>query len=251
MKFKDHFSERAALYAAYRPLYPAALFEFLASLPARHRIALDCGTGNGQAAMGLAAYFDRVVATDPSATQLDNATRMRNIEYQVASAESSGLPAKSVDLVTAAQALHWFDSRSFFQEATRVLAADGAIAVWGYGDPILDSSALEETMHRFNRGTLERYWYPERQLLLDGYKNVPFPFDEIPAPEFELEMQWNLGELTGYLRTWSATARYLAERGIDPVIEVEKSLTADWGDPEIARVIRWPLCVRAGRTPKI
>lgn len=251
MKFKDHFSERAALYAAYRPLYPAELFEFLASLPARHRLALDCGTGNGQAALGLAAHFDRVIATDPSAGQLNNAPQRDKIEYRVAPAEASGLPARSVDLVTAAQALHWFDSRSFFQEAARVLVADGAIALWGYGDPILDTPALAETMHAFNRGTLEQYWHPERKLLLDGYRDVPFPFDEVSAPELELQMQWNLGEFAGYLRTWSATARFLAERGIDPVIEAEKSLATQWGDPEVTRVIRWPLYLRAGRMRKI
>ena len=57
MTFKDYFSERAELYAAYRPLYPDTLFEFLAGLTPEHRAVLDCGTGNGQAAVGLAAHF--------------------------------------------------------------------------------------------------------------------------------------------------------------------------------------------------
>lgn len=164
----------------------------------------------------------------------------------MARAESSGLPTGSVDLVTAAQALHWFDHRAFFAEARRVLADGGAIAVWGYGDPILDSEPLQRTLHDFNRGTLESYWFPERQLLLDGYRTIPFPFDEVPLPTIEMEMRWTLAELAGYLRTWSSTARYVAERGFDPVPEVERALSRDWGDPAKHRVIRWPLHLRAG-----
>ena len=215
-----------------------------------HRIALDCGTGNGQAAVGLANHFQRVIATDPSEGQISRATRHERIEYGVARAESSGLPAGSVDLVTAAQALHWFDPSSFFAEAQRVLADGGAIAVWGYGDPVLDSEALHRTLHEFNRGTLEPYWFPERQLLLDGYRKIPFPFDEVPLPAIEMEVRWTLAELAGYLRTWSSTARYAAEHGFDPVPAVEKALSGDWGDPAKRRVVRWPLHLRAGIIPR-
>jgi SAM-dependent methyltransferase len=247
LRFKDHFSDRAALYATYRPLYPEILFTLLAGLTREHRLALDCGTGNGQAALGLVNHFDRVVATDPSLEQISRATLHRQIEYRVAPADSSGLPDASVDLVTAAQALHWFDAPAFFREAQRVLNSGGAIAVWGYGDPILDSETLDRTLHAFNRGTLERYWFPERQLLLDGYRTIPFPFDEVALPAVELEMRWTLPELAGYLRTWSATARYAAEHGFDPVIDIEKSLSAGWGDPRKPRLVRWPLHIRAGK----
>jgi len=226
------------------------LFAFVAELTTRHRVALDCGTGNGQAASGLASLFDRVIAIDPSIEQLRNAAPHLRIEYRVARAEASALPAQSVDLVTAAQALHWFDVTSFFAEARRVLIPSGAIAVWGYGDPVLDSRPLDETLQAFNRGVLEPYWYRERKLLLDGYKSVLFPFEEVSAPALELEMQWTLPELAGYLRTWSATARYAAEHGADPIIEVENSLAAAWGDSQARRTIRWPLYVRAGRLMK-
>ena len=251
MTFKDHFSSRAALYATYRPLYPAGLFDFLGSLTSRHGLALDCGTGNGQAAVGLAALFDCVVATDPSAKQISSAVVHERIEYRVTAAESSGLPERSVDLVTAAQALHWFNAAAFFEEAKRVLVDDGAIAVWGYGDPILDSSSLQDTLHSFNRGLLEGYWFPERKLLLDGYRDVPFPFDELAVPSLRLETRWTLSELAGYLRTWSSTARYASEHGIDPVVEVEQAFAANWGNPRVERVITWPLHIRAGRIPKV
>ena len=247
MIFKDHFSERASLYAAYRPLYPQALFEFVARLTPDHKLALDCGTGNGQAAIGLAAHFDRVIATDPSAEQIKNASAHPKVEYRIARADSSGLPTRSVNLVTAAQALHWFDSERFFGEVKRVLVADGALAVWGYGDPVLDTTLLEETLYSFNRDTLGSYWSPERKLLLDGYRTIPFPFAEVAAPSLELKMHWTLPELAGYLRTWSATANYLGEHGTDPVTKVEKTLATHWGDPRVARIIRWPLYIRAGK----
>jgi len=247
VNFEDHFSDRAAQYAEYRPLYPEALFDFVAGLTPNHRVALDCGTGNGQAATGLANHFERVIATDASAQQIRNASTHPRIEYRVAPAEASGLPDGSVNLVTAAQCLHWLDTGRFFAEARRVLAAGGAIAVWGYGDPVLDDERLQRVLHEFNRGTLEPYWAPGRQILLDGYRDVAFPFAEVDAPPLHLIMHWNLMQLAGYLRTWSAAARYVKEFGVDPVAAVEKSLANDWGDPGNQREVRWPLYIRAGR----
>jgi SAM-dependent methyltransferase len=194
-------------------------------------------------------HFQRVIAIDPSADQINRATPHPKIRYQVSRAESTALPDASVDLVTAAQSLHWFDAAAFFGEARRVLNARGVIAVWGYGDPRLDSDALDETLRQFNRGTLEHYWAPERKLLLDGYQTIPFPFEEITLLTMELEMRWTLAQLVGYLRTWSATARFVAERGFDPVVQVERSLSCNWGDARQSRLVRWPLYSRAGRLP--
>ena len=247
MNFTDHFSKRAALYAAYRPHYPTALFDFVAALTPQHHVALDCGTGNGQAAVGLTDHFDRVIAIDASSEQIRNAVSHPKIELRVARADATGLAEHSVDLVTAAQALHWFDTHLFFSEARRVLSEDGAIAVWGYGDPVLDSTQLDATLHDFNRGTLEHYWPSDRQKLLAGYRDIDFPFAEVPTPHLELTLRWNLSQLAGYLRTWSATARYVNAHGVDPVDDVERSLAAEWGDPQAPREIRWPLYIRAGR----
>ena len=224
MKFKDHFSKRAADYAEFRPHYPESLFTYLASLCLHHETALDCGTGNGQAAVELAPYFVRVIATDPSTAQIGKATQRPNVEYMVARAEASGLPAQSVDLVTAAQALHWFDPAAFFTEATRVLKRDGAIAIWGYGDPILDTPRLQAILHAFNRGKLEPYWSPERQILLDGYSTVDFPFIALESPRFELRASWTFEQLLGYLRTWSSTAKYVEQQGVDPVLALEPTM---------------------------
>jgi SAM-dependent methyltransferase len=197
--------------------------------------------------VSIASRFDRVIATDRSRDQLHHAIRAANVEYRHAAAEQSGLADGTVDLVTAAQALHWFDIPAFFTEAHRVLAADGAIAVWGYGDPELADHALQTTLHEFNRGLLEPYWPAERSLLLAEYATIEFPFDEIVMPRFEMSEHWTLPQLTGYLRSWSAVGRYQARHGRDPVSEVEKALLERWGDPGFPHILSWPLHVRAGR----
>lgn len=247
---KDYFSARSALYAAARPVYPAELLDAVVALPARRRLALDCGTGSGQAALGLARHFDQVIATDGSAEQLRHARKAANVEYRCAPAESSGLPDRSVDLVAVAQALHWFDLPAFFTEAQRLLAPGGAIAVWGYGDPWLEDPALQSVLNDFNRVTLEAYWPRERHLLLDGYRTIEFPFEEISMQQLTLEQNWTLRELVALLGTWSATARYTGHVQLDPVPAVEAALAREWGDPDRHRVIRWPLHVRAGRASK-
>jgi SAM-dependent methyltransferase len=246
--FKDHFSDRAALYAACRPHYPAPLFDFVAGLSSVRDLAVDFGTGSGQAARALVDHFDRVIGMDPSAAQIAHAARHERIEYRIGRAESSGLPSRSANLVTAAQALHWFEPEVFFREAKRLLMPGGAIAVWGYGDPILDDPHLQRKLHDFNRELLEPYWLPERKILLEGYGSISFPFEEVAPPSIDLRMRWTLSELAGYLRTWSATSEFVAKRGFDPVVDVEKSLAEDWGDPRMQRVIEWPLYIRAGKT---
>jgi SAM-dependent methyltransferase len=247
MEFKDHFSSRAEGYSRYRPDYPAALIEYVAGLPAHRRVVWDCGTGGGQAAAALAAHFDRVIATDASAAQLAHARAHERVEYRVALAEESGLADESVDLVTVAQALHWFDRSRFFAEAHRVMAEDGAIAVWMYGNPAIDDRELDAVLLHFIDVTVDAYWPPERRLLLEGYSGIVFPFQELTPPRFVLEREWTLAEFCGYLRSWSAVSRYVAARGADPVDSLEAELSADWGDREIRRRISWPVVMRAGR----
>ncbi len=246
MSFKDHFSARSALYAAYRPHYPDSLFAHLAGIPARRQVACDCATGNGQAAHGLARHFGQVAAIDASRSQLAHATQHPVINYAVAAVEMIPLRSQSVDLVTVAQALHWFDLACFYDEARRILAPGGAIAVWGYGDPILDDPRLNDIVHRYNRETIESYWMPERMILLDGYATMPFPFREVEQPEFSLKCDWTLAELCGYLRTWSATAAYAAAHGTDPVVAVEVELAPEWGPLEARKRLTWPLHLRIG-----
>jgi len=243
----DYFSAQAATYAAFRPTYPRELFAFVAECAPRRNLVWDCATGSGQAALALADDFARVIATDSSAKQLAHAPPHERIEYRVAPAEDSGLPDACADAITVAQALHWFDLGRFYAEARRVLAPQGVLVIWSYNEAVLDDSSLDAELQRYNATTVGPYWPPERQIVRDGYRTVPFPFDRIEAPPFTLTREWTLAELSGYLRSWSATARYISEHGTDPVVEFELSAAARWGDPTRPRRVSWPLVVLAGR----
>lgn len=244
MDFKDHFSARAQLYSQFRPTYPRELFDWIGGVAHRHALAWDCATGSGQAAVDLAQIFDRVIATDASEKQIGMAEPHPSIEFRVANAYDSGLAAASIDAVTVAQAIHWLDHERFYAEARRVLRSDGVIVVWGYGDPVIDDVRLNRIVHDYNRGTIEQYWRPERNIILAGLQTIPFPFREIAAPAFTMERTWTLAELAGYMRTWSATAAYAEKHGGDPVASVEAELSQHWGSG--AHLVRWPLYVRAG-----
>lgn len=243
--FKDYFSASAAAYATFRPKYPAALFDFVASLPSARRLVWDCATGNGQAAIPLAEHFERVIATDASSEQLTQATPHPRVSYGVALADASGLDARSVDLVTVAQALHWFPLDRFFAEVRRVLAPGGALAVWCYTRPQL-SGVMDDIVERYHFGTCGPYWSPERSLVDGGYRMIAMPFDDIPAPPLAIESRLTLDEFGGYLRTWSATRTLAAQTGHDPVLAVEAELRPHWGGHEDAQLVRWPIHVRAG-----
>lgn len=245
MQFKDHFSTRSTDYAKYRPRYPASLFAYLASVTEQHERAWDCATGNGQAALGLADYFKEVIGTDASASQIESASRHERIKYRVAAAEQSGIESASVDLVTVAQALHWLDFDKFYAEVKRVLKPAGALAVWVYN--LLEiAPPIDAKINEFYSATVGPYWPPERQLIDDNYQTIPFPFRELDTPPVEMEARWNLFDLVGYLRTWSATKRFTAARGFDPVTELEQDLLKLWGAPEDEKLVRWPLVLRVG-----
>lgn len=245
--FPDHFSGIAGAYAGFRPRYPQALFDWLADLAPRRALAWDCATGSGQAAVALASRFERVIATDASAEQIAAATRHPRVEYRVARSEESGLDGGSIDLVTVAQALHWFDRPAFYAEAGRVLSPDGVLAVWTYGHLRLEDPSADAVFRRFYLDTVGADWPAERALVDAGYRTIDFPFAEVEPPAFEMETSWSLPALLGYVGTWSATTRFRAARGFDPVPLLAEDLASTWENPEEPRRIRWPLAVRAGR----
>ena len=246
----DYFSAQAADYARFRPHYPAALFEALAALAPARRLAWDCATGSGQSAVPLAEYFERVIATDASASQLAAAERHERVEYRVAIAESSGLDDGSVDLVNVSQALHWFDLDAFYAETRRVCVPSGALAVSSYDSVELETPALSRIISRFEHETLGAYWPDRRKLVGLALAEMPFPFDEVKLPRFELALEWTLSELIGYTRSWSATAAYTRAHGAAAARELEsaleKDLSAEWGDASARRRVSWPFIVRAG-----
>lgn len=246
--FHDHFSRQAAAYRQYRPVYPAALYAYLASQAPSNERAWDCATGSGQAALGLAVHFTEVVATDASARQLAHAAPHDRVHYRHAPAEHGPLSDTSVDLVTVAQALHWFDVAAFNAEAARVLKPSGVLAVWTYA-LMTTTPAVDAIVDRFYREIVGPFWTPERRHVETGYRDLPFPFPELDPPRFDMTERWPLDRLRGYLRTWSAAQRYQAAASIDPLTLIDDDLRRAWGAPETERTLRWPLTLRVGRKP--
>jgi SAM-dependent methyltransferase len=245
MTFKDHFSGHASGYASFRPGYPAALFDFAASLAPGRALAWDCATGNGQAALGLAERFARVIATDASAEQLAQATPHPQIEYRQAPAEQSGLPDGAADLVTVATAVHWLDFDRFYAEARRVLAPGGALVVWSYNLPRV-TPEISALVDRLSYQIVKTYWPPERRWVDEEYRHLPFPFAEVEVPQFWIEERWDFARLLAYIGTWSATQRYLKAHGEDPRDLLRDEMAAVWGDPERELEVRFPIMMRAG-----
>ena len=246
-QFKDHFSGHAAIYREARPTYPQALFDWLAQQAPDRELAWDAGCGNGQATAALAQRFAHVIGTDPSANQIAEAESRANIEYRVEAAEQPTLTDRSASLVTVAQALHWFDHPRFYDAVKRVLKPGGMLAVWAYAHCDVDNAAIDRAITRLYIDLTGPYWPTERSLVETGYRTIPFPFVEIAAPEFPMVAPWTVDHLLAYLRSWSATQRYIKALGEDPVSLIEPDLRAAWGDPARKRDVRWQFHLRVGR----
>jgi hypothetical protein len=244
--FQDHFSAQAREYARYRPRYPGELFAYLASVSPGRQLAWDCGTGNGQAARGLVRHFNCVIASDASAKQLARAAAHERIEYRVERAEEVSLEAHSVDLVTVAIAVHWFDLEQFYRAVRCVAAANGILAVWTYHLPVIEPE-IDRLFVHYYRDVLSGYWPEQMRYLDERYQTLPFPFEELAPPEFTMRADWDLAHLTGFLDSWSATRKYQQERGEHPLEAIWPELLKAWGKPSQRRRIRWPLYLKVGR----
>ncbi len=245
--FKDHFSGHATGYASARPHYPPALFDWLAQQCAERKLAWDAGCGNGQASIALAARFEQVYASDPSAEQIAAAALTPNIRYVVASAETCALPDASADLVTVAQAMHWFDVPRFQAEVRRVLKPGGVFAAWTYAQSRVNA-AVDVPFDRLHDELLDAWWPDGREHVLDGYAQLPFAFERaVDVPAFTMRCDWTLLQYVAYLRSWSACQRYTRATGIDAVEQILVELSEAWGDPTQIRAVIWPLTLHVGR----
>lgn len=246
MSFKDHFSTQARGYAKARPTYPPALFAALADLAPGRSLAWDAGSGNGQAALALADHFAEVVATEPSTAQLAEATPHPRVSYRQAGEQAPMLADGSVNLLTVAQAAHWFDRPAYYAEVRRVARPGAVVALWTYTLCAITPD-LDAAVYRFYDEVVGPYWPPERMLCMNGYRDFDFPFAELPFPSLTMELDWDLDGFVDYIATWSAVARYRKERSHDPIPELHTELLPLWGEPTLRRRVVWPLAGRIGQ----
>jgi ubiquinone/menaquinone biosynthesis C-methylase UbiE len=258
---KDLFSKQSKLYASSRPTYPRAIFEFIIGLVDERNLAWDCATGNGQAAVVLADYFKQIVASDISTKQLENAQRKSSINYQIFPAEKTPLKDNSVDLITVAQALHWFDFDRFYNEVKRVLKkrdedsgskkkSVGVIAAWAYGLHTISPEIDKVTHHLYEDILGDKYWPKERRYVESRYETIPFPFEQIPAPQFQIQLSWNMSELMNYFYSWSSVQNFIEKNNYDPVSKIRGNLEYAWGGKERIhqkRGVVWPLYIKVGK----
>lgn len=241
---KDNFSKQSDQYARFRPVYPQELIDYLISRTDSHDQCWDCGTGNGQLAVRLAETFEKIYATDISEKQLNNATPKFNIDYSLQPAEQTNFPDQSFDLITVAQAAHWFDFERFNSEVKRLLKPNGVIVLIGYGLVQL-AEPMNTIVKNFYWNVTKPYWDPERNHIEEQYRTIPFPFEEIKdVPHFEMKKELTLEELTGYIGTWSAVQHYIKANGHSPIDQLQNDLKEVWtaGRMEVS----FPMFMRVG-----
>lgn len=239
---KDRFSDIARQYSTFRPKYPKELYDFFFSHVQTFDLAWDAGTGNGQAAEVLAARFRQVYATDISSKQLEQAPARNNITYAIAG-EKTLLKERSVDLITVAQAIHWFDRPKFYEEVKRVGRPGCVIAAWVYG-LLKVSPDIDPLIEHFYKQVVGPYWDPERRIIDEELRTIDFPFNEIQSPRFVMTSIWTLKQLEGYLNTWSAVKNYRESTGNNPTQELMARIK---GLDNRKFTVTFPLFVRVGR----
>jgi ubiquinone/menaquinone biosynthesis C-methylase UbiE len=241
---KDNFSVQSAGYAQFRPTYPSELYDFLFSLLSEQHTAWDCATGNGQVARELARNFTDVYGTDISQNQLSHAVQKDNITYLLQSSDKSTFEDNTFDLITVAQAIHWFNFDAFYAEVKRTLKPFGVFAAFGYGVMQINEE-LDIIIHKLYKTILGPYWDEERKYIDQGYHTLPFPFQEVPVPELSIKTSWNFEQLSGYLNTWSAVQHYKKANDSNPLDLVISDLQDAWGDAE--RDVIFPILMRVGK----
>lgn len=241
---RDLFSEGSEYYAAFRPGYPPSLAEHVLEYTIDRNTAWDCATGNGQAAILFSPYFNNIIATDLSEQQLANAVKADNIHYRAAIAEDSQIENNSIDLVTVAQAYHWFDPEKFEREVRRVCKPGAIIAIWGYSLFQTEDETLNQAIESFYSITTGPYWDPERKMLEEKYQNISFPYEELSPYESQMIINWSPAKLEGYLNSWSAVKHYKDSNGSNPVPAFMDSIQ-DLLQEEFQ--VMFPLFMRLGR----
>ncbi|HUR12318.1 MAG TPA: methyltransferase domain-containing protein [Flavitalea sp.] len=246
---KDLFSEQAAEYALYRPVYPVSLVETFLPFVKERKMAWDGATGNGQAARLLADFFDHVEASDISDAQLNKAVSHPKIKYTESRSEETPYNDHIFDLITVAQAYHWMDFDAFHQEVQRVAKADAVIAVWGYGLVRCEDREIDKMIRNFYTGTMGPYWDPERKFIDEKYQTVPFPYEILVNTNFDFNVTWNINQLCGYLNSWSSVRNFIKKEGTNPVELFCVAMKEVWQE-KTARNFTFPIFLKAGKVNK-
>ena len=246
---KDLFSTQSDLYARYRPTYPRELYEYIISFVKKKNIAWDCATGNGQAAIVLSEYFEKVIATDISAAQIEKATPKENIEYLVCPAESTPFKENTFDLVTVAQAYHWIKWNEFKKEVTRVCKPNAVIAIWTYYSRTTDDEKIDKAVSDFYENVTKPYWGYERRFVDEKYTTVEFDYELLPVKNFETVLNWQREDLVGYISSWSAIQKYIKINGHSPIPIIEEKINKLWLEGEVKKVV-FPIYLKLGRVSK-
>lgn len=242
---KDLFSSNSQLYQQARPSYPATVIqEVLKYVPDRN-FAWDCGAGSGQFTQLLTPYFDHIVATDLSENQLQQAPYFENVSYQIQPAEHTSFATYSFDLITVAQAIHWFDFEAFYREVKRTLKPNGVLAVIGYGLIHVEHKIINELIHDVYFNQLNGYWDLERRYIDEEYKTIPFPFDELLTPDLKMQYQWSATQLLDYINTWSAIKHYKNKHEDNPLAQLEAYIKQN--QDVNALNIEFPVLLRIGK----
>ncbi|MDN5214596.1 class I SAM-dependent methyltransferase [Fulvivirgaceae bacterium BMA12] len=224
---KNLFSANSENYERFRPDYPDALYKYIFQYVRSFDQAWDCATGNGQAAKYLSTVFKQVEASDISDGQLDNAYQNFNIHYRQSPAESTPFKDNRFDLITVAQAFHWFNFEQFFREAKRVLKPGGVLAVWTY-DLLKIEDRIDQAIGDFYHNVVGPYWESERKHVDRRYGDVKFPFRHVQTETFSIKKEWSLQQLIGYVQTWSSVAKYQKDHRENPVNALHDQLKQLW-----------------------
>ncbi|MBL7815501.1 MAG: class I SAM-dependent methyltransferase [Saprospiraceae bacterium] len=247
---KDLFSKQAITYAQFRPNYPSELFDFVLQNTGNKQVAWDCATGNGQAAKVLAPHFEKVYATDMSQKQLDNAVKADNIFYSVGKAEKTDFTEGVFDLITVAQAIHWFDFEQFYTEVQRVAKPNATLAIWGYGTLCFQDEQVDELVQNFYWNIVGTYWDAERRHIDALYETIPFPFESIETPKFSMNFNWNRNELEGYLNSWSSVQNFIKANDYNPIPNLMLDLQDIWDEFE-QKALSFPIFMKIGKVVRI
>ncbi|KAL5711981.1 hypothetical protein ACHQM5_014197 [Ranunculus cassubicifolius] len=256
----DLFMKQAKEYQETRPNYPPNLFQFISYKTPEHHLVWDVGTGSGQAAIHLAGIYKNVVGTDTSAQQLSHASKLPNIHYKqtdpnmsLSQLENDVAASGTVDLVTVAQAVHWFDLPTFYEQVKLVLKKpNGVLAVWCYIEPVVNKAVDAVFWKLYNESG--PYWAPARKIVDDRYRNIDFPFEPVDGEdhtgpfEFVTERSMDLNAYLTYIRSWSSYQTAKA-KGVEFLTEeVIENFERAWAsEGENQKVVRYPVFLRIGR----